>query len=86
MAWLSKTHCVLAVRLKNHLWQSPCFRDTQLGFVWSNHYQAKGAEREIDKEREKRKGQKGIHRGGDSELVTSLAAGSEPPSNAPRKK
>lgn len=52
LAQLSKTHCVLAVRLKNHLWQSPCFRDTQLGFVWSNQERAKGAEGRGDKDRE----------------------------------
>lgn len=26
----SKTHCFLAIRLKKHLWQSPCFRGTKL--------------------------------------------------------
>lgn len=35
----SKSHCVLAMRLKTHLWHATCLRDTD--YDWSNHCQPK---------------------------------------------
>lgn len=64
LAWQSKTHCVLAARLKNHLWQSPCIRDTRLGLFGQITAKQRGAVMAIDRERT---GQKGIEGGGGRE-------------------
>lgn len=45
LARLAQTHCALAARLKNHLWQSPCFRGAGLGFVWTNQCQTREGEK-----------------------------------------
>lgn len=41
--------CVPSCQVKNHFWQSGCFKDTQLGFVWSNHEQKRGWEGERER-------------------------------------